>query len=896
MMKMKIAKNKAAAITIAMFFMLSMTASMLLISNANAVTLAPGKISIPTFSFCSVSPNPIGVGQQARVNFWVGEPPPTASGQFGDRWQGMTVKVTLPDGTTTTLGPFTSDDTGGTSTTYTPTKTGNYTFQMTFPGQVLAGNNLAPGTPSTGPLANPAIGDYYEPSTSNLFTLTVQSQPIAAPPVTPLPTNYWSRPIFGENNNWYSIAGNWLGTGQSAFAATGMYNSSVNYNPYTLAPTTAHILWTKPEAFGGIMGGSYGSSEESNFYSTSQYEPKFAPIIMDGILYYTMYPGSGANPAGWAAVNLQTGQTLWTKNTTEVLRCGQILDMVTPNQYGGLAYLWSVPLGAIVTYEGFSLGTSLEMWDAMTGNYILSITNIPHLPPGVPGTVLTLTNDAQGDLIGYYVNSTYNAMGQVTASSLTMWNSTACINLAVGNSYGGPNTANNWLWRPPQGAVIPFSLGIEWSVPLASSINGAPLPGALGISGIDSGVVYMTVSQSSGGMFYQPGWQIEAGYSATTGQQLWITNRTEVPYTLISSGAGVDIVGDGVYVEFTQNALSLSCYSLTTGNKLWGPTVLPNASPFDSLAANQVIANGVVYLWAYGGDVYAYNISTGALIWQYHTPSGGFESPYGTEPLWCFSVGTVAGGELFVPEGHMYSPPLFHGAQQLALNLTNGKLVWSINAFDVTSAPAISDGIMATLNAYDNQIYAYGKGPSATTVTAPDVGVTTATPVTITGTVMDISAGSQQNAVAANFPHGLPCVSDASMSQFMEAVYEQQPMPTNLTGVPVTIAVTDSNHNCYDIGTVTTNPLTGFYSLTWTPIIPGNFTVTATFAGTQSYYGSYAQTAFYASSPAPTASPYPSPVTGLASTGTVELGVAAIIIVIIIIGAAILAVLMRKRP
>ena len=74
-------------------------------------------------------------------------------------------------------------------------------------------------------------------------------------------------------------------------------------------------------------------------------------------------------------------------------------------------------------------------------------------------------------------------------------------------------------------------------------------------------------------------------------------------------------------------------------------------------------------------------------------------------------------------------------------------------------------------------------GPSKTTVNAPQVGVTTATPVTITGTVTDISAGAQQKAVAANYPNGLPCVSDASMTQFMEAVYEQQPMPTNITGV-----------------------------------------------------------------------------------------------------------------
>ncbi len=120
---------------------------------------------------------------------------------------------------------------------------------------------------------------------------------------------------------------------------------------------------------------------------------------------------------------------------------------------------------------------------------------------------------------------------------------------------------------------------------------------------------------------------------------------------------------------------------------------------------------------------------------------------------------------------------------------------------------------------------------------------------------MDVSAGSKQEAVAANYPNGLPCVSDASQSQFMATVYMQQPAAQNNTGVPVTIAVTDSNGNCYNIGTATTNPNTGFYSLTWTPTISGNFTVTATFAGTHSYYGSSANSAFYASEASPTSAP-----------------------------------------
>ena len=215
---MKTKKNKTIAITIATLLMFSMTASIILLPAASAQAPA---LNIPTFTFCSVSPNPIGVGQTARVNFWVNLPPPTAMAQYGDRWMGMTIKVTLPDGTTTTLGPFTSDDTGGTYTTYTPTATGNYTFQMSFPGQILAGNNLEPGTTAAD---YPNIGDYFEPSSSNVFTLTVQSAPIPSAPVTPLPTSYWTRPIYAMNNNWYSIAGNWLGLGETSFAATGMYN------------------------------------------------------------------------------------------------------------------------------------------------------------------------------------------------------------------------------------------------------------------------------------------------------------------------------------------------------------------------------------------------------------------------------------------------------------------------------------------------------------------------------------------------------------------------------------------------------------------------------------------------------------------------------------------------
>jgi len=881
------------AISIAIFLMLSMSASLMLLPTAIAHT-PPWQV--PTYMYVSVSPNPVGVGQTVNVNFWVNTPPPTQIGVYGDRWQNLTVLVTKPDGTKTTLGPYPSDATGGTFTTFTPAVTGNYTFQSFFGGQTLTNANPAPGV-----APNVAVGDYYEPSKSSVFTLTVQQQPIPGAFVNPLPTSYWTRPIYAENTNWYSIAGNWLGLG------AGVYNATGNYNPYTTAPTTAHILWTKPEAFGGTIGGEFGDSQQSNYYSTRQYEKMFQPIIMNGILYYTEYPGSATYPAGWAAVDLRTGQTLWTSNSPltlpnspltpasvptvgpcTILQYGQILNYVSPNQYGGLAYLWSTGTPAMVA-SATNIGagtTTYNMFDAMTGNYILSIVN---------GTAFSaVTEDDSGNLICYYINA--STSNSYNAPTLNMWNSTKAI-LKYG--YDTFVLLGLQVWRPPQGGIIPFSNGIQWTMPIATNISGAPI--TLSYAGISSGVILMDQYSTTGGAIaFQNGWIVEAGYSSDNGQLLWgPVNRTENVGTRVSFGATGNgnagfAIGDGAWVECDLNVLTVTGYNLLTGAQMWGPEALPDANQWDSLGMQQIVANGSIYVWGLGGDVYSINIATGTINWHYHTPDGGIDSPYGIEPLWpSTGKGVVAGGILFVPEGHEFAPPLFHGAQQLALNITNGQVVWSIEAMNVNAAHAIADGIMVCINAYDNQIYGYGQGPSATTVTAPQLGVTTVTPVTITGTVTDISAGSKQQAVAMNFPNGLPAVSDESMSQFMEAVYMQQPMPTNVTGVPVTLSVIDSNGNYRQIGTTTTNAM-GTYGFTWTPDITGDYTVIATFAGSGSYYGSSAQTYLYATAPAPTASPYP--VVNLPPTEMYfAISTVAIIIAIAIIGALIMLML-RKRP
>jgi PQQ enzyme repeat. len=845
----------------------------------NAMAHTPS-IKQQTWAFISAAPNPAGVGQSITLGFWLQQPPNTASGPYGDRWEGMKINVIKPDGTNETLGPFRSDDTGGTFTLYTPTTTGNYSFQMIFPGQNMTGSNPPPTGYSASQIAY--IGDYFLPSISNVATVTVQESIVAYMPTTPLPTEYWARPINAMNYNWYAVGGNWLG------GPNGIYRVDSQWNPYTTGPESAHILWTKPESFGGTVGGDFGNDLTGNYYTNRQYEKPFMPIIINGILYYTQYPGSTANPVAWLAVDLRTGQEIWRNDANNMgggnpaqtaltsngqvtsLYMGQVLNYVSPNQYGGHAYLWSTgtPNG-VVTKSG---STTWNMFDAMTGMYILSIVN---------GTSMTVSRDDHNNLIGYYVNS--------TTSTLNMWNSTQCIIV-------GTNGLTAWQWRPTQNAKIEFSKGIMWTKPLPASISGQNITG-LSVWNVISNTVLLQYSAPAAGSF-QGGYTIEAGFDATDGTQLWVANRTQTPNTRLSSGSSYSMTfGDGVYVQYNFNTFVAVGYDLRTGKQLW-TTTLPNPNVYDMDLGTGLVANGVLYMLGLGGDIYALDIHTGEILWHQTTEAiqGSAESntPYGVWPVWTRECSmTVADGKLYFGEGHEYSPPLFRGAREVCLNATTGEPIWTVLLSAVESAAPVADGILTTINAYDNQIYAFGMGPSKTTVNIPNPVVTVGAPIVIQGTVTDVSAGTKQDAVAANFPNGLPCVSDASQTQFMEAVYEQQTMPSNITGVPVTLYVVDANGNYRAIG-ATTSDAYGTFSLTWQPDIAGDYKVYATFAGSHAYYGSTASSSFYAAEPAATQAPAATPAPSMSDQYFLP---AVIGLFIAIIAVGLLTILMlRKHP
>ncbi len=185
------------SILVIVLFLIS---SIVFLSNQVSVNGHSPPLNVPTQTYASVSPNPIGVGQTVIINFGLSQPPPTASGIYGDRWQNLTISVASPDGTKQLLGPFTTDASGRTYTMFTPIQLGNYSFQVNFSGQTILYINPPPGVI---PSQDPNYGDYYMPSASNVITLEVKQQPI----LTTVSGNITSDTTWSQANSPYFLTG-----------------------------------------------------------------------------------------------------------------------------------------------------------------------------------------------------------------------------------------------------------------------------------------------------------------------------------------------------------------------------------------------------------------------------------------------------------------------------------------------------------------------------------------------------------------------------------------------------------------------------------------------------------------------------------------------------------------
>jgi outer membrane protein assembly factor BamB len=358
---------------------------------------------------------------------------------------------------------------------------------------------------------------------------------------------------------------------------------------------------------------------------------------------------------------------------------------------------------------------------------------------------------------------------------------------------------------------------------------------------------------------------------------------------------------NGVFVFTDKESFANYGYSLSNGESLWGPSYPPDTPSVDwnfMIWYTPFCKDGGLYADAFSGLLYCWDDKTGELLWTYgnggpgNSTSSGLITPYGYYPEF---VESIADGKIYLV-GNEHSPnsPMYKGSLLRCLNATTGQELWTIfgwgNMMSGTCGP-VADGTLTVYNPYSGQIFAYAKGPSSMTVDIANDIVQYGSSIMIKGTITDISAGTQQNEQAARFPQGVPCVSDASQSAWMEYVYMQKPRPTDTTGVLITISVMDSNGNYREIGTTTSTD--GFFSLNWKPDITGAYTVYASFAGTDSYWPSHGITSFAVDPAAPTASPYPE-VSMPPFEMYIAAAAAAIIVAVAVVGVVVVLAL-RKR-
>ncbi len=811
---------------------------------------------LPTFSFLTVNPNPIGVGQTVSVNFWLDKVTPNAGPVSGARWEGVTVTITKPDGSIETRGPITLDTVASSYFMYTPSSAGKYYFKMNFPGQHIEGVG---GFPFPAPFNNT-----YLSSSSQNFELVVQQEQITHWQDLPLPSGYWTRPLNAELRGASSIASYWLASGSTGPHGPRAYGSSGNYQPYGTAPDSAHVLWTREITFGGIVGGEFG---DNVFYPGETYERKFQPpIIMNGRLYFNTKLGSGANLwDGAYCVDMNTGETIWYINSTnknsQFFTFGQLLNIQTPNQHGVIPYLWSVQCS---TYK---------MYDAFTGNWIVDITDVPSgsMVMGVNGEILIYTLNAAGNY-------------------MTLWNSTKAIY---------PNIDNDLRWLVTStGANAPNATkGFQWNVTIPD------VPGSQSIAKYDNEVIYARATQASA-----PGTTTvtDVAYDIKAGKQpvqLFVQNRTYGGSTMNGP------MDSGVFTTFVKETMVWYGYSVFTGTQIWGPTQpYTNAWGMYQPYADALAGAGKLVAGGYDGTVHCYDIKTGTNLWNYYTGSSGFETPYGTYPFKDNAL-TIADGKVYAATNeHSPNTPYFHGWRLHAIDLTTGAPVWNISFIGL--APIIADGRAVSLNYFDNRLYCFGPGPSKTTVTVSPKVVSQGSSVMIEGTVIDQSPGAI----------GTAAIADEDQAAWMEYLYQQRPMPTDAKGVQVLLTAIDSNGVATDIGVVTSDSSGMFkklwapqtigeytivasfdctesygssYAETSLGVVQAAPVVTQTPTVTSSPTATVVPTATVAPtltvSPSPTVAPTPG--TGV-STETLLIAGAAVVIIIAVIAAALV---LRKR-
>jgi len=748
-----------------------------------------------TYAFIGAIPNPVGVNQVVLLH--VGVTQELQSVDMG--WEGLSVTIKDPEGEVITLTDITTDSTGGTGETFTPTKVGTYELQTHFPEQVTTETKAA-GSMFTGYVP---VGTVMLASESDVLELEVQQDAIPYYPGQPEPNEYWTRPIDAQLREWWPIAGSWL-WGAGTFGGADVPNRYAPYNDY--APDSAHVLWTKPFTIGGLAGGSTGNH---GLECGDAYEGKWGgSLVLCGKLYYRS--GAYDQPYVYHCVDIHTGEEQWAKTFQdgETLDFGQLFYWDSYNYHGVFPYLYVATGGG-----GFFFGPAgPETWtayDPYTGDWRFTIENVP------AGTKVTGPN---GEFFKFDVD--------LTAARLAVWNMTAVISNE--GSWGSAahlqthdgDVASAWTLN----VSIPTGLtGSVQSIKFGDKIVG----GSVSTTEVTSWGINLNASEGAiGAELFRNTW---------TAPPEWELGNQTV------SWAGTSIE-EGVFVVWSKETRQYYAFSTETGEHLW--TTDSQYYLDFHVATETAIVYGKLYSCGVSGIVYCYDLSNGSRLWTYEA-TDPYQEILWTNYWWAQII-FITDGKLYIGHSeHSVIDPKPRGAPFQCIDAETGELLWRVDGmFRQThwgGTGVIGDSVFATQDSYDQRVYAVGKGPSELTTSINNNVVSVGSTVMVGGTVMDVSPGTKDDNRLLRFPTGVPAVSDESMSDWMLYVYKQFPRPADATGVTVKFEAVNPNGEYEQLGEAISDSY-GNYAFEFKPGAIGQYMIIATFQGSNSYYPSTAVT------------------------------------------------------
>lgn len=823
------------------------------VQDGGSVLLPAGvtpDLQVDSTVYLSFSPNPIGIGQPLLVNLWM-QPPTHVSRQL----KGFVVTFTKPDGTKDVISPI--DSYKGDTTawfTYTVDQVGKWTVKLDFPGAYFPAGNYSvdAGTFVGAQTVSFTQSVYYKPVSTAEQELEVQQDMVSSWPPAPLPTDYWTRPISPENREWWPITGNYpstgvLGGGAYWPAGTNSYMSNYNFVPYVQAPSTAHVVWKRQGSISGLIGGT----EDQKSLSAGGGNPS---VVYAGRCYQTRTKMLNGVPTSmWECYDLRTGQLYWEQPVPLAVTQTNFGPTVSPPAAAPNMVLfeeiWTGTSAAGTAVNIGGLGVSLLFvgngrwikFDAFTGAVVQNVS----ISPLTTGTC--------------YKNNYFLTVQDLGAS-------------AGANRY----RLINWTVTGPVGAgsagyQVSYAFTVMGNITWPWSSLPATTDYEFGVSALVSGITSSITGVSSGTNVL--------GANLITGAILWNKTNSDIQYSgscnVADHGKVAVLMEHGVY----------DAWDLASGNYAWTsePMAYPwGGSSFGAYAVQS--AYGLLYRESYDG-VYAFNWNDGKIAWHFKAPTPyAFETPY--EDNYSFNAGgIIADGKLYTYNTeHTPSQPITRGWRLICINATSGEGIWNITG--AASPGAVADGYLTASNSYDGYMYIYGKGQSKTTVEAPLTAITQGQSIVLQGSVLDMSPAQS----------GTPCVSKVSMTTQMEYLHMQKPIAgiagnATVLGVPVSIDAVDPNGNTIHIATVASD-MSGTFAYTWTPDVPGQYKVTATFAGDESYGSSWAETHVgVVQAPTVTSTPTATPIT-MPPFELYTVGSA----IAVIIAIAIAVLLLRRRP